>query len=134
MVVNGSPVKLSSMFKGKYMLLDFSQAGCGPCGERAREMDQDTDLQAKLNGQVCSHATVVAADTVQDWISFTGGNDTWTAKGSYEIASGNNISRAATAFSVNFIGTPTFILIDSTGKSVADGNGVPTNEINQYCK
>jgi thioredoxin-related protein len=130
---SGKTEKLSTAFKGKYMLLDFSQSGCGYCIQRAGEMDQDSQLQKALDGSKCSHATFVPADDLNSWYDAIGGKDTFTGKHSYQLSTGR-MGKIVESFGVNFAGTPTFILIDSNGKSVADENGVPSDAINQYCK
>lgn len=129
----GKTEKLSSIFKGKYMLLDFSSSSCGYCIQRAGEMDGDTALQKQLDGSKCSHATFVPQDDLQNWFAAIGGSSTFSAKHSYQLNSAR-MGKIVEAFGVTFSGTPTFILIDATGKSVADENGVPADAINQHCK
>ncbi len=130
---SGKTEKLSAAFKGKYMLLDFSSSTCGYCIQRAAEMEQDKELQKLLDGTKCSHATVVPADDLASWHQVAGGANSFVGKHSYQATS-SRIGKIVEAFGVQFAGTPTFILVDDAGKAVADSNGIPENEIRQYCK
>lgn len=130
---DGKSAKLSSLFKGKYMLLDFSASNCGYCIQRAGEMEQNTALQQQLDGNKCGHATFVPKGDLTDWFDATGGKSNFTGKHSYELTTAR-IGTIAEAFEINFIGTPTFILIDATGRMIANDNGVPTDAVAQYCR
>lgn len=129
----GQSAKISKHFKGQYMLIDFSASNCGYCRQRAGEMNRDTNLQKLLSGEKCSHATVVPANDLEAWFDATGGDSVFTSKHAYAANTGN-LGRLAKAFGINFIGTPTFLLIDAQGKVLADDNAVPTAAIEQYCK
>ena len=128
---SGASKKLADVFKGKYMLLDFSSSTCGYCITRARELNQSEALQAALDSDKCSHATIVPQADLRAWNGRVGG---YVAKHSYE-ADTARIGRLVEALGTSFAGTPTFIMIDTKGQIVGGvGHGIPTNLINQHCK
>lgn len=131
----GKEEKASEIFKGKYMLMDFSSSGCIYCVQRAGEVNADAQLQKLLDGTNCSHATFVPEGDLESWQGRVNGASSFVGKHSYALTS-SRMGNIVEAFGVSFTGTPTFVLIDQNGKAMhlADPNGVPEAELRQYCK
>lgn len=116
-----------SAFKGKYILLDFVQANCGPCVLSVDELK-------KMNSLYKDKLAIISFNTDQSkdvwyksilrdkptWLSL------WDAEGTY--------GRAALKYGVT--GYPTSILIDPNGKIVwiglGWGEGMFTNLLLKY--
>ncbi|HLO61296.1 MAG TPA: TlpA disulfide reductase family protein [Bacteroidales bacterium] len=105
---DGKLVKLSS-FTGKYILLDFTSANCGPCVQSAGEL-------RKIHNTYSDSLVIVSfsADPKKEiWLnSLTRDTVTWTSlwdgKGTF--------SETYIKYGIN--GIPTFFLIDPKGKII----------------
>jgi hypothetical protein len=124
--------KLSSLFKGQYMVIDFSASWCGACTGTAEDMNADTAMHAAFSAGKCTYATVVARDDLSLWQKKVG-SSSWVSGVSYAGDSGSLMDMVA-KFGINASSVPYIVMVDNTGKVVAQGNGVPQGKINELCK
>lgn len=129
----GAVVKLSSLFVGEYLLLDFSQSGCGACVTMAQNMERDSTFKNAFDGKPgsCAFATVVPNSDRSRWLSrfpATG------LTGSHTIApEAGGFSAVASKFGYSIRATPTFLLINNKGELVGEGIGRFPSQLSQLC-
>ena len=103
---HGDTIALSSL-TGKYVLLDFSSAGCGPCIQSAKEL-----RQVKREYSDSLRIVTFSTDVKRDWWQYAMKRDSvtwvslWDGKGSF----------GETYLKYGINGVPTFILISPQGK------------------
>lgn len=129
----GATVKLSSLFHGEYLLLDFSQSGCGACVTLARNLEQDADFQRAFNGQAgsCAFATVVPGSDRTNWLNrFPATGKT----GSHTVAPlSGGFSAVARKFGYTVRATPTMLLINNRGELIDEGVGRIPSKVQELC-
>lgn len=128
----GARVMLSTIFKGEYLLLDFSQPGCGACVSMARELASDEDFQWAFGAAdaKCSHATVVPSGQRGSWLGMFPASG---RVGSHSIFPEGGFSAVASKFGQSIRATPTFLLIDRNGNVIdSDAGNLPAKTF-QVC-
>lgn len=113
--VKGKTVKFSDYFKGKYVLLDFSNVGCGFCYKAAPLTAVIADeLKDKLI--YVTYHTGDSEEGVKDYYKLKGnkGNVIWNKDGDYDIA----IAK------YRQMSTPTYLIFDTKGRFIKEINGV----------
>jgi hypothetical protein len=134
---NSKATTLNEIFTTQYLLIDYSQLGCGYCVQHARAVNNDQKFKDMMAGQgKCKSLTVVSTSQVDSWITQfdrdLGNISTFSGKTSYGYETG------ATGFGrllgVKITGTPTVQLIDRTGKVVVqDGRSNP-QQVEGLCR
>ena len=129
---SGGRVMLSNIFKGEYLLLDFSQPGCGACVSMARELADDEDFQWAFGGDgaKCSHATVVPSSQRSAWLRMFPESG---RVGAHSIFPEGGFSAVAGKFGQSIRATPTFLLIDRSGNVVDSDAGNLPGKAFQVC-
>lgn len=119
---NGAKVMLSSFFKGDYLLLDFSQPGCSACVSMAQELADDEDFRWAFTGASakCSHATVVPSSQMSSWLRMFPVSGT---VGAHSIFPSGGFAAVAGKLGRTITATPTFMLVDRSGKVIDSGEG-----------
>lgn len=128
----GTKVMLSTVFKGEYLLLDFSQPGCGACVSMARELSEDEDFQWAFAGEnsKCSHATVVPSSQRSSWLRMFPESG---RVGAHSIFPEGGFAAVAGKFGQSIRATPTFLLIDRNGNVVDSDAGNLPGKAFQVC-
>lgn len=113
--VKGRAVKFSDYFKGKYVLLDFSNVGCHFCSQVAPKTAKVAEeLKDKLT--YVTYHTGDSEEGVKGYYELKGnkGNLIWNKDGDYDIA----IAK------YRQMSTPTYLIFDTKGKFIKEINGV----------
>jgi thioredoxin-related protein len=125
-------VPLKQIFSKKYMLVDFSRPGCGPCVNMAEQLDNDTQFRSLFaDNSNCTFMSVIPPDQLSDWKDVVGQNS-WTASHSYEYSGSH--SRFGQLFGFQVTSTPTFLLVDRTGKVVKNSSGGLPSGLSTMCQ
>lgn len=127
-------VDLASVFTTEYIVVDYSQPGCGPCLSHASEMNNDSEQQQRFSGSgKCKAITVISQSQYSGWLDTSeSAEGTFTRKNSYGYSSINAFSKLFGGSSIT--GTPTFMLVDRTGKIVAQQVGGVPSKVKEICK
>jgi hypothetical protein len=133
MDANGVTSSISKIFKGEYLLLDFSQPGCGACVQMAQEHANDQEFIAAFasEGAKCSSATVVPQSQRSGWQSLFPAS---SALGRHAVFPSGGFSDVASKFGQRITATPTFMLIDRSGNVVGKSAGELPAQAKQLCK
>ncbi len=125
-------VKLSSIFSTKYLLIDFSQPGCGPCISHAKQFNSSYSMQNRYSGKgACKAITIVNPGSLGPWRSAVGGATTATGRSSYEYG----FSKITSLLNTSSIrSTPWFILIDRTGRVLGSSAGREPPKASELCR
>lgn len=118
----GNKVMLSSLFSGQYLLVDFSQPGCGACISLARELSMDRNFLSAFSGEAgkCSSATVVPSSQMSSWLGIFPASGTI---GAHSIFPSGGFSAVAGRLGRTITATPTFFLVDRAGNVVDSAEG-----------
>ncbi len=129
---SGSRVLLSSVFKGEYLLLDFSQPGCGACVSMAKELSGDEAFHQAfgVGDAKCSHATVVPASQKSSWLGIFPVSG---MIGSHSIFPEGGFSVVAEKLGRRITATPTFLLVDRAGNVIDSAAGNLPDKTYQVC-
>ncbi|MCX6123691.1 MAG: thioredoxin family protein [Proteobacteria bacterium] len=128
------PVRLDRIFTSKYLLIDFSQPGCGYCVSHAEKINDSSTEQARFSGSgACKSLTIVSRQELRAWQDAVGGAESFSGRASAEYSAGlHGFSRL---FGINSItGTPTFILVDRTGRVLGKQTVRPPRVVDTYCR
>jgi thioredoxin-related protein len=127
-------VKLDTIFTTQYLLLDFSQPGCGPCISHAQSVNSSSSEQARFSGSgACKILVIVAGGQLSSWQEAIGGSSTFTGRNSAEYSGGlNGFSRLFGMSGVS--STPTFALVDRTGRVVGQSAGGMPGQVSSLCR
>jgi thioredoxin-related protein len=129
----GNTVRLSEIFRGEYLLLDFSQPGCSACISMAEELTTDQEFMRAfaLEGSKCSMATVVPQSQRSGWLSMFSATD---MIGRHSVFPAGGFSEVAGKFGERITATPTFLLIDRSGNVVGKSAGGLPDNARQLCR
>jgi hypothetical protein len=126
------PVPLSEIFTKEYMVVDFSRPGCGPCVSLSRSLESDRRFKAFFaETSKCSYLTVTPPNQLSDWKDIVGANS-WSAKQSYAYVGSH--SGFGNLFGFSVTGTPTFMVVDRTGRVVKNSSGGLPNGLSSLCQ
>jgi hypothetical protein len=123
-------MKLGQFWRSKYLMVDFSQAGCGPCISHAEEMAGE---QARFGGTSgCQALIVLPSGQISSWYAAIGSSTNFAAKISASYSGGHNaFARLIGTESISL--TPTFVIIDRSGRVVGRSSGGEPRQASQYC-
>jgi thiol-disulfide isomerase/thioredoxin len=125
-------VPLKQVFTKKYMLVDFSRPGCGPCVSVAQNLDEDSQFKGMFGtNSNCSFMSVIPPNQLSDWKD-TVGQKSWTASHSFEYSGSH--SAFGKLFDFQITATPTFLLVDRTGKVVKNSTGGLPSGLSSMCQ
>lgn len=123
-------VKLGQFWKSKYLMVDFSQAGCPPCVSHAQDMANEESRFSGISG--CQALILLPSGQIDSWFQAIGSSTNFAARISASSNSGHGgFTRLIGAQSIS--STPTFIVIDRTGAVLARGSGGEPRQAVQYC-
>jgi hypothetical protein len=133
MDANGSMTSLSQVFKGEYILLDFSQPGCGACVQMAEEHAADAEFIRAFasEGSKCSMATVVPQSQRSGWQSIFQAS---SPLGRFAVFPAGGFSDVTSKFGERITATPTFMLIDRRGNVVGKSAGALPDAAMNLCR
>jgi hypothetical protein len=124
---------LKNVFTKQYMMVDFSRPGCGPCVQISQQLERDSSFKSMFdNSATCTLMTVIPRDQLSDWADTIGGRSTWGARHSFEYSGSH--SGFARLFNYNLSATPSFIIVDRTGRVVESAVGRLPSKMNSLCK
>lgn len=129
---SGGTETLASVFKGSYLVVDVSQETCGYCVTAANQLNSSASEQKMFDGTKCSHATLVPQSQLGGWLGRIGGQNGFAGKHSYGMQVG--FGALASAFGINFQGTPAYMMLDAQGKVIAYEEGGMPAEVQQLCQ
>jgi hypothetical protein len=128
----GKTIKFEEYFTTEYMIIDFSQVGCGPCVSHAQEISNDATFKKMTDGSgKCKSMILVSESQIGGWESVVGAS-TFAGKSSFGYSGGlNGFSQL---FGIPRItSTPTVIMVDRQGKVVSN-NARSTSSIQSMCQ
>lgn len=127
----GQTSNLASYFENNdYLVIDLSQYYCSYCRTLANQHNSSTSFQSKMTGGKCKALTVVPNGDLSLWSSAYP-SSTFTGSTSRGISS---LSGVASAFGVNFGGTPTVFIINRSGKLIDQQVGSVPSGLNSLCQ
>ena len=125
-------VNLASYWTTKYLYVEFSRPGCGPCVTQAQHLSQQSSRFS--GGGNCKALIVIPSQQLNSWMSAIGGSSTFGGRSSYEYSGSHN------GFARNFNGldnigsTPTMALIDRTGRVLDQRIGAEPGQAASLCR
>ncbi len=133
---SGQEVPLSSVFTTQYLIIDFSNPGCGYCETHAREMNQDSARQKIYSGSgKCKSITGTSSNSLSSWLQIVG-KSSFVGQNSYGHKQGMDAFGAMFGFP-RVDSTPTFLFVDRQGTILKKSVGSDPNfdnYIDQQCK
>lgn len=123
----GGNVALPTIFTTKYLVVDYSRPGCGPCVSLAKSLENNAGFQQMMKGSKCRALTVIPKNQLEDWNASVGGRH--TAETSYEYTH----SQFAALFNSSVSATPTVMIVDRTGAVVDRKVGGLPDKLNSLC-
>jgi hypothetical protein len=129
---SGQKVKFEDYFTTEYMIVDFSQVGCGPCVSHASEINRSSSFQKMTSGSgKCKSMILVSGDQTDSWKGVVGAS-TFSGKSSFGYSGGlNGFSQL---FGIPRItSTPTVIVVDRQGKVVSN-NARSESDVARICQ
>ncbi len=123
----GGSVPLSTIFSTKYLVVDYSRPGCGPCVSLAKSLEKNASFQQMMKGSKCRALTVIPKNELEDWNAAVGGPH--AAETSYEYTH----SQFASLFGTSISATPTVMIVDRNGAVVDKKVGGLPDKLNSLC-
>jgi thioredoxin-related protein len=128
---SGGKSDLQTYFENNdYLVIDLSQYNCVYCRQLASKHNSDSVFQSRMQNGKCKTLTVVPNGDLSSWIRAYPSSG-FTGKTSRGISS---LSGLASAYGVNFGGTPTVFMIDRTGKIMGQQVGGTPSQIASLCQ
>jgi len=130
---SGSKVSMKEVFTTEYMIVDLAQVGCQPCVAHAQQLNSDTTFQQMTSGKgKCKSMIVVSSSTMSGWLSsFGGGATSFSGKTSYGFSNSTAFGRL---FNFELTATPTVVVIDRSGRVLAQSVGSTPEEVEPLCR
>ena len=123
----GGNVALPTIFTTRYLVVDYSRPGCGPCVSLAKSLENNASFQQMMKGSKCRALTVIPKNQLEDWNASVGGRH--TAETSYEYTH----SQFAALFNSSVSATPTVMIVDRTGAVVDKKVGGLPDKLQSLC-
>jgi hypothetical protein len=125
-------ITLGSYWTTKYLYVEFSRPGCGPCVDMAGSLSGE---ESRFGGRGdCKALVVVPNQQLSSWHSAIGGAQTFAGRSSFAF-SGSHDGFASYFEGIGTIeSTPTIALIDRSGKAVGLDVGQSPALANQLCR
>ncbi len=117
----GEQTTLGAYHQKKFLLVDFSRAGCGGCMDSAERMNVDAVFQEVIEKGLCKMITITPTSGLPSWIEIVGENS-FVAKHSFNPLA-MEYDQVAEALKFNMQSVPTFLLIDRSW-SIVTGDGL----------
>ncbi|MCX6116178.1 MAG: hypothetical protein NT027_01445 [Proteobacteria bacterium] len=127
---SGAQTTLSQYFENNdYLVIDISQYNCTYCIQLANKHQSDTAFQTKMQSGKCKTLTTIPSSDMTSWgRKYSSG--TFIGKTTKGVSSIRNV---ASAFGINFGGTPTVFMIDRQGKVVGQQVGGMPSQATSLC-
>lgn len=126
-------VPLASLFTTEYLVIDYSQPGCGPCMNHATLMNKPAYAERFSGKGKCTSIVMIENPQLGAWQNIYK-ESTYVGSHSFSYSKGNLDSFSSLFGGNGITNTPTFMIVDRAGKLIASNEGTEPKEVDSLCK